>query len=283
MTNVFISWSGDLSQKLGEELRIWIPSVLQFAKPYFTPQDVEKGSKWGSEISKKLSDSHVGVICLTRENIQRPWILFEAGALSKDLEQSRICSVLFGIENTDVSGPLTTFQTTTFGKSDFKKLISTINEAGGDQKLDKDTFDRVFDKWWPDLEAKVGGILKSNATDNGNEIRNDRDILEEILSLSRISATRGLASRTKGLPAVVVDHLQDLANRAFNEAENHSDMDLLELGNELTEISKFISGHIDAGHDGAVRRFKDLSSRYKALSTHISRAKSSNLDDEIPF
>jgi hypothetical protein len=121
MTNVFISWSGQQSKEIAEELRNWIPSVLQFAKPYYTPSDVEKGAKWGSEISQKLAESNIGIVCLTKENFTKPWILFEAGALSKDLEQSKVCSILFGMENTDLTGPLTTFQTTNFNKTDFKK------------------------------------------------------------------------------------------------------------------------------------------------------------------
>jgi hypothetical protein len=121
MTNVFISWSGDASKEIAEVLRNWIPSVIQSAKPYFTPNDIEKGAKWGNEISKKLSDCNVGIICLTRENVNRPWILFEAGALSKDLDQAKVCSILFGIDNADISWPLTTFQTTEFDKADFKR------------------------------------------------------------------------------------------------------------------------------------------------------------------
>ena len=45
MTDVFISWSGDRSKEIAEALRKWIPSVLQFAKPYYTPSDIEKGAK----------------------------------------------------------------------------------------------------------------------------------------------------------------------------------------------------------------------------------------------
>jgi hypothetical protein len=44
MINVFISWSGDQSKAIAEEFRNWIPSVLQFARPYFTPDDIEKGA-----------------------------------------------------------------------------------------------------------------------------------------------------------------------------------------------------------------------------------------------
>ena len=50
MTRIFISWGGEQSQAIAQELRTWIPSVLQFAKPYFTSKDIDKGAKWNSEI-----------------------------------------------------------------------------------------------------------------------------------------------------------------------------------------------------------------------------------------
>jgi hypothetical protein len=37
---VFISWSGELSKQLAQALRDWLPSALQYVKPYFTPADI---------------------------------------------------------------------------------------------------------------------------------------------------------------------------------------------------------------------------------------------------
>lgn len=209
MTNVFISWSGEKSKLIAEELRRWIPSVLQFAKPYFTPNDIEKGTKWGTEISGKLAESNVGIICLTRENINRPWILFEAGALSKDLKTSKVCSVLFGLDNTDLSGPLTIFQTTEFEKSDFKKMMSTINNSSENQKLNQETFDSVFEKWWPDLERSIQEILEKESKQDHENVRSDRDLLEEILELTRERAYHSSSNtaRSQGYQSVVPHEL----------------------------------------------------------------------------
>lgn len=185
MSIVFISWSGEKSKLIAEELRKWIPSVLQFAKPYFTPNDIEKGAKWGGEISETLARSNVGIVCLTKENLNKPWILFEAGALSKDLEQSRVCSVLFGMENTDITGPLSTFQTTQFEAADFKKMMWSINETGNEAALSRETFELVFEKWWPELHGRIQAILDDENKENEFEIRTERELLEEILILSR--------------------------------------------------------------------------------------------------
>ena len=189
-TKVFISWSGDLSNKLADAVRQWLPGVLQFVKPYFTPSDIEKGTKWASDIAGELESSDVGIICLTKENLAKPWILFESGALSKNLDSSRVCTLLFGIDSTDLKGPLTTFQNTKFEKSDFKKLVKSINNTGGDSKLDDAVLDQVFEMWWDKLESQISEILNNHQNNDIVEHRSERDILEEVLELSRLGARR---------------------------------------------------------------------------------------------
>lgn len=203
-TKVFISWSGELSRKLAEALRSWLPATLQYVKPYFTPEDVEKGAKWSSEITKELETSNVGIICLTRDNTEKPWILFEAGALSKSIEKARVCTLLFNLEPTDLKGPLTSFQGTRFLREDFKRLITTINNVAGDSKLDTAVLDSVFEMWWPRLEEQVLEILASDGVRKEEGKRSDRDILEEILELNRMNSTR-------------VSHSPHISRRAVSE------------------------------------------------------------------
>ena len=108
---VFICWSGSTSKRLAEIFRDWIPAVIQAIKPYFSPEDIEKGARWLPEISRELEESVAGIICLTRDNLEAPWIMFEAGALSKSVKRARIIPLLFDIEATDIKGPLLQFQT----------------------------------------------------------------------------------------------------------------------------------------------------------------------------
>lgn len=189
-SKVFISWSGDLSKKLAEEVRLWLPAVLQFVKPYFTPNDIEKGTRWSTEISNELESSNAGIICLTKDNISKPWILFEAGALSKNFGKANVCTILFNLDNADLTGPLTSFQATRFDKTDFKKLLITINNTGSESKLESAVLNDVFEMWWPKLEMKINEILKSHVVDTNNNLRSERDILEEVLELTRINSKR---------------------------------------------------------------------------------------------
>lgn len=186
--DIFISWSGSTSQQIAEELHNWIPKVLQFAKPYFTPSDIEKGAKWESEITSQLNKCSIGLLCLTSENTQKPWMLFEAGALSSKINKSRVCPLLFGLNNSDLTGPLATFQTTVFSKVEFKKLISMINSQLDSNKLSDSILEDVFETYYPRLEKKIDSILslhKSVPLKNISNKRTDRDILEEILELTR--------------------------------------------------------------------------------------------------
>ena len=143
---VFISWSGPLSEKLGESIRNWLPNVIQSVEPYFTPSDVDKGTRWLSELTEVLNDSKVGILCVTRDNIDSDWLLFEAGVLSKQLKQTHVCPVLFGIKPTDLAGPLKQFQATKFEKGDFRKLIGVINDCLEDGKLPQKNLNTVFEK-----------------------------------------------------------------------------------------------------------------------------------------
>ena len=200
---VFISWSGEHSKKLGEGLRDWLPGVLQLVTPYFTPSDIEKGTRWSTDISKELSESQIGILCVTRDNIHSDWILFEAGALSKSLEKSHVCPVLFGITNTDLAGPLKQFQTTVFEKNDIHRLLGVINGQLGENKLPQKTLDNVFEKWWPDLEGNINQIL-GEVGDSEEPIRSDRELLEEILQLSRMVSRSRIGLR---LPSSVIRDL----------------------------------------------------------------------------
>jgi hypothetical protein len=182
---VFISWSGDQSKDIAEAIRAWLPSVLQTVKPYFTPNDIDKGNRWSSHIAEELDNSSVGVFCITRDNLNSPWIMFEAGAISKKVDASLVCPILFGLGNADISGPLTQFQTTLFNKSDMYALVTTINNSNADNVLADDVLRNVFEAFWPKLESRVTEILESEPSSEGSHSRSERELLEEILGLSR--------------------------------------------------------------------------------------------------
>ena len=61
-----------------------------------------------------------------------------------------------------------------------------INDELDDQGLELEVLTQVFDMWYPKLEEKINEELENHSTTNQDgDIRSEKDILEEILSLSR--------------------------------------------------------------------------------------------------
>ncbi len=187
---IFISWSGDKSKDVAKYLKSWIEQIIQAAEPWISV-DIDKGKKWNGEIVNELSESRVGIICITRDNLNSPWILFEAGALSK-ASDSYVCTFLIDITPTDLTGPLSIFQATRFNREDIFKLLTSINNnvnlAGG-KSLTTENLKSLFKVFYPQLEEEINKILSSSKVDTKEVIRTDRELLEEAVQLLRKSKT----------------------------------------------------------------------------------------------
>lgn len=188
---VFLSWSGTKSHKLALTLRDWLPSVIQSVEPYVSSEDIDKGARWSTDIAKELEDSGFGILCVTKENLNAPWLTFEAGALSKKLDKSYVSPFLFDIKRAEITGPILQFQSTVFEKEDVKKLVYTINKALGDEKLTEARLEKTFEVWYPNLEKELNTINDdfkgAEETEEPVEENINSKILEEVLELTRIN------------------------------------------------------------------------------------------------
>lgn len=224
---VFLSWSGDLSHKVALILRDWLPSVIQSVEPYVSSEDIDKGARWSTDIAKELEASACGILCVTRDNIDAPWLNFEAGALSKTIDKSRVSPFLFALKRSEVKpGPILQFQSTIVEKDDVRKLLLSINGAS-QPALDEARLNKVFDVWWPELESK----LKALEEDAGKEAAtvsvekadvNKGDILEELLELVR-QQNRVINDPTTLLPPGYLSSVVDRSER-FDRHPVFSDM-----------------------------------------------------------
>jgi hypothetical protein len=158
---VFIGWSGSRSKQVAFALREWIPSVINDVDPWVSEEDIAKGAHWPTYLGRELDEAKFGIICLTPENLNEPWILFEAGALSKIIEEARVSPYLFDLENAQVKPPLGFFQASKTVKEDTKKLLQSINgtlEQSKGRFLSQQRFDAAFEKWWPDLANQLAAV-----------------------------------------------------------------------------------------------------------------------------
>lgn len=187
---LFISWSGDRSGKVAEALRDWLPNVIQSVEPFMSASDIEKGSRWSNEIGVHLENAQFGLICLTQENLEAPWLLFEAGALSKSIESSRVVPYLYGVSQADLQWPLAQFQAAPSTKESTMEVVKSINEASGENGLEQERLVNAFETWWPQLKETLARV--PDTTVEATPSRSDRDILEEVLDLSRHISRQGV-------------------------------------------------------------------------------------------
>lgn len=192
---LFLSWSGPRSKAVAETFASWFAKVIQALDPLIS-SDIDKGKRWAEEIAVHLEDAKVGIVCLTSSNLTAPWILFEAGALSK-LKESHVCTFLLDHSSpADIEPPLGQFQHTTFQKSEVLKLVTTVNrmvEDCGERSLTDSNLLAAFETYWPQLEAELKKIKESR--EEAPIQRPEREILEEMLEILRGQEQRAEAKR----------------------------------------------------------------------------------------
>ncbi|MBN1254038.1 MAG: toll/interleukin-1 receptor domain-containing protein [Deltaproteobacteria bacterium] len=186
--DVFICWSGDTSKSVAKALRDWLPQVIQKVKPWMSEEDIDKGARWTKELEENLKKANFGIVCLTLDNLEAPWILFESGALSNSINnRDRVSPYLLELKSTDIKGPHTLFQMTEAKKEDTLKLIKSINKALGEEALDNEILQKAFKRCWPELEEELRKIrdLAEKAPKDKKQERSSGDKLNEILQIVR--------------------------------------------------------------------------------------------------
>lgn len=188
---VFICWSGERSKEIAKAFRDWLKPCLQAVDPWMSETDIEKGKQFTQELSTQLSNANFGLVCLTSENVNAPWINFESGALSK-LDKSYLWTFLYDLEQNQIEGPLASFQHTKNSKEDIGNLLSVMNSVAG-TKLEKQQLEQVFNALWPDLEKRLKAIPASSSTPLSK--RKVPDMIEEILERVRDLQDRQLPQK----------------------------------------------------------------------------------------
>ncbi len=208
---VFISWSGDKSKAAAEALRDWLPLVIQSVIPWMSRKDIAAGASWNKALAKELGETKYGIICLTKMNLNEPWINFETGAISKTInDDAFVCPYLIDLEPGQIPpGPLVQFQAKKADQDQTFELLQGINNAmpEKEKKVPEINLERLFSKLWPDLKQKLDELPQ----DEGGEapLRQTEDMVAEILEIVReINRPRGLFSQLSSdfqytLPATV--------------------------------------------------------------------------------
>lgn len=259
---------------VAEALETWLAQVIQAVEPWIS-QDIDKGLRWGSEIASRLELSKVGIICLTKSNLDARWIHFEAGALSKT-KDAYVCTLLLGIKPSDVEQPLAQFQHTTTDKEDIFQLLSTINLAvqkSGERALAEPVLREIFETYWPRLEEafEKSATLKESAT---TPSRTTDEMLQEVLEILRNQERRQarLTERAGGIPLVDTYRKDDLDRKLDYMERTSIEFELSKLMSDLRtldfDVDKLVHGAIPPAD--YTQSFNHFTQQLNSLSKYVA-------------
>jgi tetratricopeptide (TPR) repeat protein len=143
MSGIFISHThGD--QGLAEELAQLIDNLfgkdrvkVNFSSKKELDGGISPGDQWFRWIVDQVRDAEVAFILLTPASIQKPWVLWEAGAVAGaafagSKEERRVLPITSGIKSADIPTPFAGTQLLTgTGEADVNKLVEDLYDRFG--------------------------------------------------------------------------------------------------------------------------------------------------------
>jgi hypothetical protein len=199
-------------------LKSLLESVFQRAVQVFISAEISPGENWVQCIQEELKEAQIGIVCLTHDNFQAPWLLFEAGAVAIALGSHRglVPYAVDVLPNEADRSPLAMFQRVPSDHDGTYRLVETLNKVRNDPE-DPKNLQRYFDKWWPDLEATLNNLPAPMSDQAALE---DRQILENILR--KITVLLEMQKSSSELPSPELKHLLNLRDHPETKYKGRS-------------------------------------------------------------
>jgi hypothetical protein len=191
---IFISQSQERGRALADALAKFVRIVVPTAEPWVSTADLEKGSKWRAQLEQNLEQAGAGIVCLTPENLNDRWVLFEAGALSlKPL--GRLWTFVLDVPYSQIEPPLSEFQHTIPQRDDVLKMIQSISAIAGPPRKPED-LKMVFDLLWPTFEQEIDKVRQMRAPSSPSKLDHDKALAELLAHVRTISQQAWVQEKT---------------------------------------------------------------------------------------
>jgi hypothetical protein len=213
---VFISWSGNRSRVVAEALKTLIKNVLPDVKAWVSSENLAPGVLWSPQILKEIAEASGGILCLTKENMTRPWILFEAGGLAALFQGREVYPYLLDFSPTELPAPLSLLNASA---SDLKGTLSVLlainNQRTDGKKLEEEFIKGVFGRFWPAFAKRLEHARKMTA---------DLPALQRDLSQVKADAIASIVKRVfRKLESLAAEYAQ-LASEHRKLAKEYNDL-----------------------------------------------------------
>lgn len=178
---IFLSWSGHRSKAMAAAMRDWLPHVIQVADPFFSPQDIGSGEFWDAKLRAEINASKFGIICVTQENVEAPWLNYEAGALAEGLEGHTAPWLLGMTPEALKSTPMSRLQARLADREGTKAIVESI-ALRLESAIPPSIISAAADTHWEKLEQRLRDIAPPT---KAAPAVSQEDLLQEILRNSQ--------------------------------------------------------------------------------------------------
>ncbi len=128
---IFISWSKSPAKEIATNIKSLLEEIfpdpnIEIFLSSAVNNGIVAGERFRNKLDNKLMESNFGILVLTGNNFERPWMMFESGALSKNTDNSRIVPIIFNRSREELESPIKNFQCIKYSEEGFLDLIYTI-------------------------------------------------------------------------------------------------------------------------------------------------------------
>jgi hypothetical protein len=127
----FLSWSGALSREIASYIKDEILDTLfgDSIEPFIS-SEIGVGDAFVQRIFTRLIKSDFGIVCITAENIEKPWVSFECGGLINNIKKENLYVLLADVSVEmlkRLNPPLSEFQAVGLDRAGIINLIKKIS------------------------------------------------------------------------------------------------------------------------------------------------------------
>lgn len=241
---IFISWSGKdtASFRVASKLYDIMPLMFQNADFFFSDH-ITKGKLAIDKIFSNLAEAKIGIFCVTKNNILKPWLNFEAGAIASAVTNNDGLAIPLLINmNTDdfasFSSPISHLEGTVFtDENDLLRMIQDIRRSIN-SSLSEKQLDNLFDTYKTKIYDCDITDESLNSVGNGSPVISaqlDTSMTKDCKDFLRLLYIEYLCSRKMGKTIHKATH--------FNTSEDVSN--LLNIPLDDVEYFTYQLGRMD--------------------------------------
>ena len=157
MSKVFISWSGLMSKNLANELHSFLSKVIPGIDFFVSSADIKNGQSWLEVIKDEIVECDAAILCIYKENLESPWLNFEAGGVYFGGRQQSLYPFVFEHTDEGSRGPVSHLQSSSFSRNTLWEAVDELSKLTA-TRISQEV-QLSFNENWPDLEKSIDKAL----------------------------------------------------------------------------------------------------------------------------